>query len=80
MSGETTGEMSGEMTGKTDLTDRQMIIYIEIKKNLSHTAKSLARQTGLSQRTIEREISFLRKNGFIDKSTKENKSDWVILK
>lgn len=80
MSGETTGEMSGEMIGKTDLTDRQMIIYIEIKKNLSHTAKSLARQTGLSQRTIEREISFLRKNGFIDKSTKENKSDWVILK
>ena len=78
--GETTGEMSGEMIGKTDLTDRQMIIYIEIKKNLSHTAKSLARQTGLSQRTIEREISFLRKNGFIDKSTKENKSDWVILK
>lgn len=80
MSGETTGEMSGEMIGKTYLTDRQMIIYIEIKKNLSHTAKSLARQTGLSQRTIEREISFLRKNGFIDKSTKENKSDWVILK
>lgn len=80
MSGETTGEMGGEMIGKTDLTDRQMIIYIEIKKNLSHTAKSLARQTGLSQRTIEREISFLRKNGFIDKSTKENKSDWVILK
>ena len=80
MSGETTGEMSGEMIGKTDLTDRQMIIYTEIKKNLSHTAKSLARQTGLSQRTIEREISFLRKNGFIDKSTKENKSDWVILK
>lgn len=80
MSGETTGEMSGEMIGKTDLTDRQMIIYIEIKKNLSHTAKSLARQTGLSQRTIEREISFLRKNGFIDKSTKDNKSDWVILK
>ena len=80
MSGETTGEMSGEMIDKTDLTDRQMIIYIEIKKNLSHTAKSLARQTGLSQRTIEREISFLRKNGFIDKSTKENKSDWVILK
>lgn len=74
------GETVGEMAIEINLTERQLIIYNGIKKNLSHTAKSLARQIGLSQRTIEREISFLRKNGFIDKSTKENKSDWVILK
>lgn len=80
VSGEKVGETVDEMAGGINLTERQLIIYSEIKKNLSHTAKSLARQIGLSQRTIEREISFLRKNGFIDKSTKENKSDWVILK
>ncbi|MBO5345489.1 MAG: hypothetical protein J6A44_01110 [Paludibacteraceae bacterium] len=40
----------------------------------------MARQLELSQRTVEREISFLRSNGFIDKSTKENKSKWVVLK
>ena len=70
----------GETLGETELTERQLRIYNEIKNNVSHTAKSLARQLELSQRTVEREISFLRSNGFIDKSTKENKSKWVVLK
>lgn len=70
----------GETLGETELTERQLRIYNEIKRNVSHTAKSLARQLELSQRTVEREISFLRSNGFIDKSTKENKSKWVVLK
>ena len=70
----------GETLGETELTERQLSIYNEIKNNVSHTAKSLARQLELSQRTVEREISFLRSNGFIDKSTKENKSKWVVLK
>ena len=74
------GETLGETLGETELTERQASIYNEIKKDVSHTAKSLARQLELSQRTVEREISFLRNNGFIDKSTKENKSKWVVLK
>jgi DNA-binding MarR family transcriptional regulator len=74
------GETLGETLGETELTERQLRIYNEIKNNVSHTAKSLARQLELSQRTVEREISFLRSNGFIDKSTKENKSKWVVLK
>ena len=74
------GETVGETVGETELTERQLRIYNEIKNNVSHTAKSLARQLELSQRTVEREISFLRSTGFIDKSTKENKSKWVVLK
>ena len=74
------GETLGETLGETEITERQLRIYNEIKRNVSHTAKSLARQLELSQRTVEREISFLRSNGFIDKSTKENKSKWVVLK
>ena len=74
------GETLGETLGETEITERQLRIYNEIKRNVSHTAKSLARQLELSQRTVEREISFLRSNGFIDKSTKENKSKWVVLR
>ena len=70
----------GETDGEIKLTERQQVVYREIKKDTSHTAKSLARQLELSQRTVEREISFLRNNGFIDKSSKENKSNWVVLK
>jgi transcription initiation factor IIE alpha subunit len=40
----------------------------------------LARLIGISQRTVEREISYLRNNGFIDKATRNNNSDWVVLK
>ena len=74
------GETDGETDGEIKLTERQQVVYREIKKDTSHTAKSLARQLELSQRTVEREISFLRNNGFIDKSSKENKSNWVVLK
>ena len=72
--------MDGETDGEIKLTERQQVVYREIKKDTSHTAKSLARQLELSQRTVEREISFLRNNGFIDKSSKENKSNWGVLK
>ena len=78
--GETTGETTDETTGEMKLSNRQTVIYNEIKCNPSHTAKSLARQTNISTRTVEREISFLRNNGFIDKKEKANNSDWVILK
>ncbi len=74
------GETTGETTGEIKLSERQKIIYNEIKKTPSHTAKSLARRTNLSTRTVEREISFLRNNGFIDKKEKANNSDWVVLK
>jgi ATP-dependent DNA helicase RecG len=74
------GEMIGETDGEMKLTERQQYIYNEIKKTPSHTAKSLARYTKLSERTVEREISYLRNNGFIDKKGKANNSDWVILK
>ena len=38
------GETLGETLGEMELTERQLCIYNEIKRNVSHTAKSLARQ------------------------------------
>ena len=76
----TTDETIDETIGEIKLSDRQIVIYNEIRCNPSHTAKSLARRTNMSSRTVERDISFLRNNGFIDKKEKANNSDWVILK
>ena len=69
----------GEIVGENLLTERQQLIYNYIKENGENTAKDLARIHGLSQRTVEREISFLRHNGYIDKDG-TNKGVWIILK
>ena len=53
----------GENSGENLLTERQQLIYNSMKENGENTAKDLARILGLSQRTVEREISFLRHNG-----------------
>lgn len=45
--GETFGETLGETLGEMELTERQLRIYNEIQRNVSHTAKSLARQLDL---------------------------------
>jgi hypothetical protein len=37
----------GETLGEMELTERQLCIYNEIQRNVSHTAKSLARQLDL---------------------------------
>ncbi len=69
----------GENSGENLLTERQQLIYNSMKENGKNTAKDLARILGLSQRTVEREISFLRHNGYIDKDG-TNKGVWIILK
>ena len=73
------GENIGENIGENLLTERQQLIYNSIKENGENTAKDLARIHGLSQRTVEREISFLRHNGYIDKDGTK-KGVWIILK
>jgi phage gp29-like protein len=41
------GETLGETLDEMELTERQLCIYNEIQRNVSHTAKSLARQLDL---------------------------------
>ena len=88
--GERSGERSGERNGgqnkavsveeRLSLTERQSVILRALEENEKHTAKSLARALNIAQRTIEREISFLRKNGFIEKKGATKTGIWVILK
>ncbi len=62
------------------LTKRQHIILTMISTNGFETARHIAGVIGFGIRTIESDISFLRKNGFIEKTTKDNRSPWRVLK
>ena len=68
-----------ENGGENQLSERQAIIYGVLKANGENTARSLARMLNMSQRTVEREISFLRNHGFIDKDGTKN-GVWKVLK
>lgn len=72
-------DKNGENSGENKLTERQLLIYEILKVNGENTAKSLARILSMSQRTVEREISFLRRQGFIDKDGTKS-GVWRILK
>lgn len=62
------------------LTERQRKILVLLQEDGTKVAGVIARVIGVSKRTVENELSFLRKNGFIDKETKDNRSPWVVLK
>ena len=68
-----------ENNGEIQLSERQALIYNMLKVNGENTAMSLARILNMSQRTVEREISFLRNHGFIDKDGTKN-GVWKVLK
>lgn len=79
-SGESNGESNGESDCGIQLTKRQKIILSMISTNGFETARHIAGVIGVGQRTVDRDISFLRKNGYIEKSTKDTRSPWVVLK
>ncbi len=62
------------------LTDRQKVILSAIIHNPKETARHLAVVTKVSLRSIENDLSYLHKNGFIQKETNDNRSPWIVLK
>lgn len=60
------------------LTSRQLSILGALAKEGANSANSLSLLFGTTQRTIQRDLAYLRKNGFIDKSGKSNNSPWVV--
>lgn len=63
-----------------DITERQRTILYLIKQNPSFSRDELAEKTGLSLATIKREITILRKNGYIDRDGSNKNGQWLILK
>lgn len=70
----------GEMNGKTELTERQRDTLQLATHHPTLPTKEMAKRMATSKRTLDREISFLRKNGYLDKESKANNSPWVVLK
>ncbi len=64
----------------SDLSERQKNILNLLIKDGTQTAESFSKALGVTKRTIETDLSFLRKNGYIDKTTKDNRSPWIVLK
>ena len=78
------GGNSGDNSDKNKLTERQRIICDAIKVDGNVTAKTLAATLAatlaVSARTMERELNFLRKEGYIIKEGKANKGIWKVLR
>ena len=66
--------MSETMT-ETKLTERQQKILNLIKESLTITGK----QMSVSQRTIERDLSALKKNGVLKREGKDNSGVWIVI-
>ena len=62
---------------ETKLTERQRIILTIIKKSPTITGKQLSEKLSVSQRTIERDISLLKKIGVLKHEGKDNDGIWV---
>ena len=64
---------------ETKLTERQQKILNLIKKSPTITGKQMSKTLSVSQRTIERDISSLRKIGILKREGKDNDGTWVVV-
>lgn len=60
------------------LTGRQRKILRLINESPTITGKQMSETLSVSQRTIERDLSALKKNGVLKREGKDNDGKWVI--
>lgn len=66
-------------TTKTQLSERQQKILNIIKEAPSVTARKMSETLSVNQRTIERDISYLKKIGVLKHEGKNNAGVWIIV-
>ena len=71
------GDNEGDLS-ETKLTERQQEILNLIKESPTITGKQMSEILSVSQRTIERDISQLKKMGILKHEGKDNDGMWVI--
>ena len=62
------------------LSNRQIAIIMAIKEQSFFTRDDLAKEVGVSLATLKREISILRKNGYIGRGGSNKNGQWLLLK
>lgn len=72
------GDFDGDLS-ETKLTERQQKILNLIKRSPTITGRQMSGILSVSQRTIERDLSALQKNGFLKREGKDNDGVWHII-
>lgn len=61
------------------LTERQQKILNLIKESSTITAKQMSETLSVSSRTIERDLSLMKKVGILRRDGKDNDGVWVVI-
>ena len=72
------GDYDGDMS-ETKLTERQQKILNLIKESPTITGKQMSETLSVSQRTIERDLSALKKIGVLKREGKDNSGVWIVI-
>ncbi len=72
------GDFVGDMS-ETKLTERQLKILNLIKETPTISAKQMSETLSVSPRTIERDLSLMKKIGTLKREGKDNNGVWIIL-
>ena len=64
---------------ETKLTERQLKILNLIKETPTISAKQMSETLSVSPRTIERDLSLMKKIGTLKREGKDNNGMWIIL-
>ena len=72
------GDFVGDMS-ETKLTERQQKILNFIKESPTISAKQMSETLSVSSRTIERDLSLMKKNGILKRDGKDNDGVWIAI-
>lgn len=73
------GDIDGDIN-EAKITERQQIILNIIKESPTITGRQMSEILSVSQRTVERDLSYLQKHGMLKRIGKDNNGIWVIMK
>ena len=71
------GDFVGDMS-ETKLTERQQKMLNLIKESPTISAKQMSETLSVTTRTIERDLSMMKKNGVLKREGKDNDGVWII--
>lgn len=72
------GDFVGDMS-ETKLTERQQKILNLIKESPTISAKQMSETLSVTTRTIERDLSMMKKAGVLKREGKDNNGVWIVL-
>ena len=72
------GDFVGDMS-ETKLTERQQKILCLIKELPTISAKQMSETLSVTTRTVERDLSLMKKAGILKREGKDNDGVWVII-